>query len=430
MKFPFSRPSVFTKSENCPSEVPPTAGRRGTLSPESVLPTTLNEAILASSSRVRDSLPKEHRTHFETLRQEIIDFAKAHNIPRESLAKPDALRKAAEHLSIPDLTQLANLLERFQYLLANKKPHEKDPTIALEYVEKYYHLREQYDSQVEFLKQLGILKEGAIMGVDGKEYPVPTLEQIARRLFERHEDLETKHDQGFTKLLLVPFGIDLDTITETLEQFLIRHKASHPHFCLNEEHPVKIWSGYKEESAANGLFYYPISFQRYTHYGRTKRQILKKQAFDPNAFPGWVVQLFQPSDPGDPCSQGFASLLRDGDEKTYGRAFPRPDIPVGKTASDYLLFIQKFRNDKHSPYFQESGMTPEDWVFAFMTHMRETGQPFDCTDSSSFLIGAFFPIADFVPFARWFQKEKRAGLTIHTTAVPVPSFGIRTSVII
>ena len=55
---------------------------------ESVPSTILHEAILASSSSVRDSLPEQHRAHFETLRQEIIDFAQAHGIPRESLANP------------------------------------------------------------------------------------------------------------------------------------------------------------------------------------------------------------------------------------------------------------------------------------------------------------------------------------------------------
>src|SRR3989339_1323250 len=167
----------------------------------------LGEAIMDSVSSVRDSLPKEHRAHFETLRQEIITFTEVHGIPRESLGKPDLLREATGKLSIPDLERLALLLERFEYLLKNGEPkkEEIDPAKAIEYGEKFYHLRKQYDSQVELLEEAGILKEGAILGIDGHEYPVPTLEQIASRLFERRETLKTKHDQGFTKLLLVHF---------------------------------------------------------------------------------------------------------------------------------------------------------------------------------------------------------------------------------
>ena len=97
-----------------------------------------------SVSSVRDSLPEQHRTHCETLRQEIIDFAQAHGIPRDTLAKPEALREAANKLSTPDLQQLATLLERFEHLLVHHElmKEEADLAKAFEYVEKYYHLHE------------------------------------------------------------------------------------------------------------------------------------------------------------------------------------------------------------------------------------------------------------------------------------------------
>ncbi|KKU40739.1 MAG: hypothetical protein UX57_C0011G0025 [Candidatus Uhrbacteria bacterium GW2011_GWE2_46_68] len=112
----------------------------------------LGEAIMDSVSSVRDSLPKEHRAHFETLRQEIIDFTKAHGISRESLGKPDLLREVTSKLSTQDLERLALLLERFEHLLIRKEP--KEITDSLEYVEEFYHLREQYTSQVSLLEQV------------------------------------------------------------------------------------------------------------------------------------------------------------------------------------------------------------------------------------------------------------------------------------
>ena len=57
------------------------------------------EAIMDSVSSVRDSLPEQHRAHFETLRQEIIDFTKAHGISKESLGKPDLLREVTSKLN-------------------------------------------------------------------------------------------------------------------------------------------------------------------------------------------------------------------------------------------------------------------------------------------------------------------------------------------
>src|SRR3989339_1740710 len=245
------------------------------LSPESTPSTTLHESILSSVSSVRDSLPEQYRVHFETLRQEIIDFAASHDIPSEALAKPDLLRKAAEELPTKDLERLAFLLERFEHLIVKKEPWTNKE--ALEYGEKYYHLEKQYTAQVTLLEKSGILKEGAILGIDDKKYPIPTLEQIAIRLFERRETLRTKHDQGFTKLLLVPFGMSLDTLQETLKQFLLDYKQSHPTFELNTNEPLWTWDEYQGADIGDppNLVYYSQSFTKEGHGGKTKIEILE-----------------------------------------------------------------------------------------------------------------------------------------------------------
>ncbi|KKU33021.1 MAG: hypothetical protein UX45_C0012G0062 [Candidatus Uhrbacteria bacterium GW2011_GWF2_46_218] len=199
------RPSLESSPSAAPAEaVPPVADPAvgGRIHHTSEI---LGEAVMDSVSSVRDSLPEQYRAHFETLRQEIIDFTKAHGIPKESLGKPDLLREVTCKLSTQDLERLALLLERFEYLLKNGEPKKEDYTEALEYAEEFYNLCEQYTFQVSLLKEVGILKEGAILGIDGNTYPIPTLEQIAMRLFERRGELSTKHDQGFTKLLLVPY---------------------------------------------------------------------------------------------------------------------------------------------------------------------------------------------------------------------------------
>src|SRR3989339_2143516 len=239
----------------------------------------LGEAIMDSVSSARDSLPEQHRAHFETLRQEIIDFTKAHGISKESLTKPDLLREATCKLSTPDLERLALLLERFEYLLKNREPKKEDYAEALEHAERLYHLREQYDSQVSLLEQVGILKEGVILGIDGHEHPVPTLEQIAMRLFERREILKTKHDQGFTKLLLVPFGMSLDSLQEIFKQFLLKYKRDNPDFDLNTNEPLWTWPRYQGADIGDSpdLVYEPQSFDKEGHGGKTKMEILKGQ---------------------------------------------------------------------------------------------------------------------------------------------------------
>ncbi len=398
----------------------------------------LGEAILASSSSVRDSLPEQHRKHFETLRQEIIDFAQAHGIPRESLNKPDALREAASKLSTPDLQRLANLLERFEYLLVHHElmKEEIDPAKALEYVEKYYHLRKQYDSQVELLEQVGILKDDAIKGIDGNIYPIPTLEQIAVRLFERREDLKTKHDQGFTKLLLVPFGMSLDSLRETLKQFLLGHKSTHKRCRPNENEPL--WAAGEYQGADMGdsprLVYHPKFFDKDAHQGETKAQILAKQADDQDPFAGWTIHLFQPSNPKDLDSLGFAHIPGNRQGAEYGNEIPRKDIETSKISEKYLSILQEAQSDPSSPYYLESGMTPEDWILAFIIHLTETGRPLDDwqvdRENASSLIGAFFSSDVKVPRAYWDYDRQQVNFGFNNPILAATFMGTRHSVII
>ena len=421
-----------TLAEAVPPVADPAVGRRVQHTSE-----ILDEAILASSSRVRDSLPEQYHKHFETLRDEIIDFAQAHNIPRESLAKPDALREAAEHLSIPDLERLATLLERFEYLLIHKEPREEISEI-IEYAEKFYHLKKQYDSQVELLEEVGILESGTILGIDGYEYPIPTLEQIATRLFERRKELFTKHDQGFTKLLLVPFGMSLDILRETLKQFLLTYKKDHQTFDLNTDDPLWTWENYQGADVGDcpNLVYYPMSFDKHDHQGKTKAQILEERKNNQAHFLGWTVQLFQPSNPTNPHSPGFALIPRQGQGTPQGDKNPRPPLEAGKTPMEYLSLLLSSKDNKDSPYFQESSLTPEDWIIAFMLHLQETGEPLDniwnlaIEENANCLTGAFFPSSVRVPFAYWFRTRQQVRLGRRDIHNYVGHIGIRSSVVI
>jgi len=425
---------------------------------ESASHATLKEAIMDSVSSVRDSLPEQHHEHFETLRQEIIDFAKAHDIPRESLSKPDALTQAARKLSTSDLTQLANLLERFEYLLKNKEPRE-EISEAIEYAEEFYHLKKQYDLQVELLTEVGILENGTILGIDGKRYSIPTLEQITVRLFERRETLKTKYDQGFTKLLLVPFGMSLDALQETFKQFLLSYKQNNPTFDFDTNEPLWIGEGYQGADTGDSpkLVYYPQSFTKESHGGKTKMEIFKEQTgrrWTPTSVgvaggsgvgmagesgagtPGWTIHLLQPSDPTDSHSLGFALIPRQGQGTPQGDLTPRPHLEAGKTPNEYLSILQSSQDNPDPPYSHESGMTPEDWIMAFILHLQETGKPLDDawnptnTENFCYLIGAFFSSSVHVPGAFWSRGRRQANLIRNDPRNRGGNIGVRTSVMV
>src|SRR3989339_411925 len=417
--------SLFRPSlESSPSVAPAEAEVRRTSE-------ILGEAIMDSVSSVRDSLPEQHRIHFETLRQEIIDFTKVHGIPKESLTKPDLLREATCKLFTSDLERLANLLERFEYLLKNGEPKKEDYTEALEYGEKFYHLREQYDSQVELLEEVGILKEGAILGIDGNTYPIPTLEQIAVRLFERREKLKTKHDQGFTKLLLVPFGMSIEVLADVLKQFLRDYKEVHPSFDLNANNPFFIsFSERVDTKGSNVIIYDPLFLDR-SHQGQTKTEILNKQRDAEDFFSGWTVHLFQPSDPSDQYSKGFVSIPREGQGTSQGG---RPSLEAGKSPSESFSVFREVENNSDSPYFLESGLTPMDWIIAFMIHLQETGKPLDNivnnTESASYLMRSLFPYAVSLSDACWNHTWRRVEIGQSGTNRRSELFGVHTSVMI
>jgi len=437
--------SLFrSTSESAPSATSAEAGVQRTSE-------ILGEAVMDSVSSVRDSLPKEHRAHFETLRQEIIDFTKAHGISKDTLSKPDLLREVTYKLSTSDLERLANLLERFEYLLIHKEP--KEITDPLEYVEEFYQLEKQYNFQVELLEQVGILKEGAILGIDGNIYPIPTLEQIASRIFERRETLETKYDQGFTKLLLVPFGMSLDALRETFKQFLIKYKKSHSSFDLDISDPFCTWSTYQGADIGDfpALVYYPQFFAWEGHGGKTKAQMLEEQVkgrWAPASAgvevekelgtPGWTVHLLQPSNLDDQDMEtpiGFSPIPRQGKGTPQGKLTSRPPLEAGQSPSEYLSILQKAREDEDSPYHGETGMTPEDWITAFMIHLSETGQPLDDylngTESISYLTGAFFRWSSVdVPCIYWYCNNRQANLIWSTPRNREVNIGSRFSVVI
>src|SRR3989339_381913 len=443
MSMSLFRPSL----ESSPSATPAEAGAQRTSA-------NLHEAMMDSVSSVRDSLPEQYHAHFETLRQEIIDFTKVHGIPKESLTKPDLLREVTCKLSTSDLERLAILLERFEYLLKNGEPkkEEIDPAKAIEYVEEHYHLRKQYDFQVELLEEVGILKEGAITGINGHDYPVPTLEQIAVRLFERREELSTKHDQGFTKLLLVPFGMSLDTLQETIKQFLLKYKKDHPSFDLNTDNPLWAWSSYQGADTGDSpnLVYYPQSFDEKDHQGKTKMEILKEQtegrwtpAFAGVAggkglgTPGWTIHLLQPSNPNEQDTEtpkGFAYIPRQGQGTLQEDENHRPLLESGKSPNEYLSILQKAQDDPNTPYFQEFGMTPEDWIIVFMIHLTETGEPMDNfaneKESVSYLTGAFFRSSTGVPYAYWDRDVRQVYFGGNGPRDRDERIGVRSSVVV
>jgi len=406
-----------------PSATPAEAGVHGSS-------TSLSEAFLDSSvSRVRDSVPEQYRQDFDELRQNILDFCKIFSIPPDLLNNLDAFQAHISSrnppLSFPDLQRFFHFLQRFEYLVSHKD--------ELTEVERLYHLKEQYTSQVALLEQTGVLKDGSVMGIDGQRYPIPTLEQITQRLYEQRETLAIKQSQGFTKLLLVPFGMSLDEMMQRCGEFLRTYKSNHADFSFDEKSSLMVWDGYglSGDEEDSTLVYFPQSLDGQNHHGKTKREILREQD-QKNVTQGWRVLLLQPSRPMDAASKGFALIPRDrkGGRQGQDELHKRSDLEANRMPLHYFQELQ----EESSPYYGESGMTPEDWFFAFMTHLQETGEPLDNYQneeaSSCYLLGAFFPDIPAVSRANWAANGPHINLWRGTTTLFVGWIGIRTAVVV
>ena len=90
-------------------------------------------------------------------------------------------------------------------------------------IETQYNQRHETLSNIGLLEKLSTGQEG-IVGIDGKEYPMPTIEEIKARIVEKEAMLETKIEQGFTKLILVPFAAKLSNLTKSYSD-TIKKKA-------------------------------------------------------------------------------------------------------------------------------------------------------------------------------------------------------------
>jgi hypothetical protein len=290
---------------------------------------------------------------------------------------------------------------------------------------KEFHLKEQYDSQIAVLERTHILEtlpsgEKGIKGIDGKEYPIPTYEQILARMKEKKEMLGTKKEQGFTKLLLVPFGMSLDILLERYKAAILRaHNETDPKKKLKAEKasptdsdefldldtakPLYIWDGYTNADKNGSLVYHPKSFAKDNHGGNTKSTLLA----DPKS--AWQIMLVEEG----------SIPAKDAKRQPKGG---RTRLDAGATAESYLNVIG------NGAYEHESGMTPEDWLMLAITRLEETGEVTDDWDGkgkASYNTGAWFPAAERVPSAYWLRGVRRANVAGCVPRNPYDNFGSR-----
>lgn len=290
-------------------------------------------------------------------------------------------------------------------------------------------LPKQYEEKVKILNKLGILeilpdaKDIGIVGINGKEYPLPEMEEIQEEIRKNKEMFEVKMKQGFTNLNIVPFGSPLEKLIKIMERTILKHHREGKLFTakkniedeneklepleLDESKPVYIWEEeYKNADTEGKIVYYPKEFTKDNHQGQTKREILEKTK------KGFIITL----------QEYNLNIPKENQNETIGG---RKRLEAKKSSNDYLKMLQT-----EEQYQNEQGQIPEEWVTKFLTTLGKHNQVIDDysgNGKASFQLGAYFPFSGVVPIAYWDRDYRRANLSRDNPRARNGYFGARSS---
>jgi len=287
-------------------------------------------------------------------------------------------------------------------------------------------VKEQWQAQIKVLDRTGILeifpdsKNLGVRGIDGKEYPVPTMQEITQRLETKRKLVEKKMEQGFTKMIMVPLAYPLDKLGKKYEKIILAHhkagkllatkeKPTDPDekLELDENQPLYVWDEYNGADKNGKLVYFPKSFDSKNHKGKTKTELLS------NPDEAWQIILVE----------DMPNIPREGKGETIKE---RKQIEANKTPSDYLKMLQ---TDK--AYQGEEGLIPEADLIYAITHLEETNQvtnDYQGKGSLSYQVGAYFPSAGYVPCSSWYRDYRLADLNGYDPSDRSVSYGARVGV--
>lgn len=293
------------------------------------------------------------------------------------------------------------------------KPESQEAIIPLDRWLKE-SFEKEYDRQTQTLNRLGLLDilpesgEMGLVGLDGREYPLPKKEAIELEIRKNKEVYEKKIEQGFGELLITPFGMPLNRLIDALQQRILSHykegkllaakaKPSDPDepLNLNQNQPLWVWDEWRGSDENGQCVYYPKSFGKNNHQGKTKQEILDTQREKSSPLAGWNISLIE-SNPVIP---------RQGKGKTIGG---RKQLEANKSPEEYL---ELFRTDPQ--YAKEQGLTIEDWITLFIKHLEETNQvidDFQGKGSISYLNGSFLSSPRLVARGYWYRGGAQASL--------------------
>jgi hypothetical protein len=255
-----------------------------------------------------------------------------------------------------------------------------------------------------------------VIGTDGREYPLPSCEEVAA-LFDRNRELvERKVPQGFDLLAVTPLAMPLPLFIEWMRAAVLRHANEGTIFRtrrspsdklvpvrVNPEKTVWVWETLRQAFDTDRLVYFPQEDPGHRkgqpeYRGQTKSDAISNKNIC--AIPGWSVGLIEstPIMPGPGEGTTLAGRKR---------------LEIGLSPREYLKALQA------ESYKGETGTTLEDFITEFLTRLETTNEVSnDISDNNAlWCLGQYMkiPYAEIVPTGRWHRPVGRVRLDMHRT---------------
>lgn len=255
-----------------------------------------------------------------------------------------------------------------------------------------------------------------ITGIDGREYPLPSCEEVAA-LFDRNRELvERKVPQGFDRVALTPLAIPVPLLIDRMRAAVLRRATEGTIFRtrrspsdpfepvrVNLEKTVWVWETLRRVFDTDRLVYFPQEDPgrqkgQAEYQGQTKSEAINNKNIC--AIPGWSVGLIEsiPVMPGP------------GEGTTRAG---RKQLEIGLSPREYLRTLQG------KAYKGETGTTLEDFITEFLTRLETVNEVSnDISDSNAlWCLGQYMkiPYAEVVPTGRWHRPIGRVRLDMHRT---------------
>jgi hypothetical protein len=294
-------------------------------------------------------------------------------------------------------------------------------------------VEKEYARIIPALTQAGILallprsKKLGVIGIDGKEYPVPTQEQLQEAIKRNEELVDRKIRQGFTQLQITPIAMPISRLIDRVRAAVHKHAAAGEIIQtkqnstdadipvrVNTGEPIWIWARVRQALDTPNLVYFPEAYTDSSHQGFSKEEVMRKTRIC--VVPGWSAGLIEP----------IPIMPHQGQGKVIGG---RKQLEEYSTPREYLRTLS-------TPSYQgETGWTPEDFLTHFITRLETTNQvSHDRHDGNAlWLLGSYMPNsmphAELVPVGYWDRDAgRRLRLSAHRTGNRLRTWVARSTV--